>query len=186
MKNNTRSMYFDSKHEIPLVLENYGDIFSDFDPRQFRHRALSTDFLNELKRASIDKENRNIEIKFILPKKERNLKDEIIIKKRLKEHFKKHFVIQKKEIEHMLRQGYNFIATGIALMLAATWLIFYGNSHQNFFVSLLTVFFEPGGWFLFWEGLNLVIFESKKKRPDYEFYEKMSRCRMYFSHPQKR
>ena len=43
------------KSEISLSLDNYDDIFSDFDPRPFSQRALSDDFLIEAKKASRDK-----------------------------------------------------------------------------------------------------------------------------------
>ena len=47
-------------------------------------------------------------------------------------------------------------------------------------MSFLVVFLEPAGWFLFWEGSDLVIFDSKKKKPDLEFYEKMTRANIGF------
>ena len=38
------------KTQISLWLDDYADIFSDFDPRPFSQRALSDDFLNEAKK----------------------------------------------------------------------------------------------------------------------------------------
>lgn len=43
------------KAEISLVLDTYDDIFSDFDPRPYGERALSSDFLDEAKKAARDK-----------------------------------------------------------------------------------------------------------------------------------
>jgi len=48
-------------------------------------------------------------------------------------------------------------------------------------MTFLVILLEPGGWFLFWEGLNLIIFETKEETPDFSFYEKMSKCSINFS-----
>ena len=72
---------------ISLILDSYDDIFSDFDPRPFAHRALSDDFLLEAKRAARDKQG-SLELRFLIPKNERKLDAETIIKGRLREHFK--------------------------------------------------------------------------------------------------
>ena len=55
---------------ISLILDNYDDIFSDFDPRPYTVRALSDDFLNECRKAIIEK-GENIELRFLLSKKQR-------------------------------------------------------------------------------------------------------------------
>ena len=36
---------------ISIVLDSYDDLFSDFDPRPYRIRALSDDFLLECKKS---------------------------------------------------------------------------------------------------------------------------------------
>ena len=60
--------------QITLTLDKYGDIFSDFDPRSYIERALSIDFLSEIRRASREKPNGVIELKMLIPKKVRNQK----------------------------------------------------------------------------------------------------------------
>jgi len=47
-------------------------------------------------------------------------------------------------------------------------------------MHFLLILFEPAGWFFFWEGLDQVVFESKKTKPDLEFYEKMAKSDIYF------
>jgi len=39
---------------------------------------------------------------------------------------------------------------------------------------LFPILTEPAGWFFFWEGLNLTLFEPKRIKPDLEFYRKPS------------
>lgn len=165
------------RSEISLILDTYDDIFSDFDPRPFHQRALSDDFLLEAKKASKEIKS-GIQLKFLMPKFLRNPNDEVLIKKRLREHFKKHAEERKVERDSLLKQGLYFTISGIILMIIAAILLF--DSRESIIFSFFIVFLEPAGWFLFWEGLDLVIFEAKNKKPDIEFYEKMSKCEVEF------
>ncbi len=165
--------------EIRLLLTSYDDIFSIFDPRPYSQKALSEDFLSETKKASRDKKD-GIQLNLLIPAKKRKKQEEETIKKRLKEHFSKHFDLLKKDIKNIvLKQGLSFVVSGIIIMFIATILLF-SYEARNFFITFLVVFLEPAGWFLFWEGLGLVIFESKKVKPNLEFYEKMSKCKISF------
>jgi len=165
---------------ISLWLDDYNDLFSDFDNRPYAQRALSKDFLDEAERASKDKDNAETELNLFVPAAKRAMKEEAIIKRRLNEHFKKHHDILDKKYKGLIKQGAYFTVFGIMIMLIATTILF-KYSDTNLFARFIVVFFEPAGWFLFWEGLNLVIFESKKTRPDLEFHRKMTCCRIRFS-----
>ena len=165
--------------EIRFVIEEYNDIFSDFDPRQLSQRSLSEDFLSEAKRASIDKNGNKINFVILTPQKERKLKDEIIIKERLKKHFKKHFSILEKERKKIVKIGAAFTISGIILMVTATFL-FFRFRNESLIASFLTILLEPASWFLFWEGLSQIIFESKKIDPNLNFYKKMSESDIKF------
>lgn len=170
--------------EIVLSLAGYDDLFSDFDLRQYSYRSLSDDFLVELKRASRDKEG-ELSLNLLLPKSMRNSYHEALIKKRLIEHFKKHFERQSKEKSKIFWQGALFILFGMVLMGIAAYFLYYKEEYDVFAVSFLVVILEPGSWFLFWEGLNLLIFESKKQSPDLQFYERMNSCKIIFGGQEK-
>jgi len=168
------------KSEIKLILDSYEDLFSDFDPRPYSKKALSEDFLSELKKASRDKKIGEFELNLMVPEAKRNLHDEAIIKARLMEHFGKHYIRIKKQIKYkIIKQGIFFTIIGLILMTVATFIEF-TYAHKTFFSSLSIIIMQPAGWFLFWEGLNLAIFESKKSDTDLEFYEKMYNCRIHF------
>jgi Fe2+ transport system protein B len=165
--------------EIGFLIDDYDYIFSDFDPRPYSNRALSDDFLTEARKASIDKNPGNIQLKFLIPKRNRKQKDEEVIKKRLKQHFYKHEEQSKSEYKKTLSHGILFFIFGIMLMFAAAFVLFKypGQSlPENFILILL----EPIGWFLFWEGLELVIFKSKDVKPNFDFYRKMANADIYF------
>jgi hypothetical protein len=165
--------------EISLWLDTYDDIFSDFDPRPYSQRGLSQDFLGEAQRASRDKASGEIELKLLIPASKRSVGQEIMIRKRLREHFRKHLNLVRREFKKTIRRGFLFTVFGILLMFIATYVLF-EYSGASLFTSFLIVFLEPAGWFLFWTGLDLIMFESKKIKPDLEFYEKMSKCEIRF------
>ncbi|MEK6886363.1 MAG: hypothetical protein AABW88_00875 [Nanoarchaeota archaeon] len=166
------------KSEISLSLDTYDDIFSDFDPRPFSQRALSDDFLLEAKKASRDKTT-GIELNFIIPKTVRKSSEELLIKKRLKEHFKRHYAIERTEVRNIRKFGGRLTSIGIVLMFLATFILF-KFSQKDFLMTFLVVLLEPAGWFTFWEGLNQMVFEPRKHKEDLEFYRKMSSCEVNF------
>ena len=159
--------------EISLRLEQYDDIFSDFDMRPYSKRALSVDFLDEVKRATSDKTGGAIELVLYAPEKERNEAHETTIKERLGAHFKRHYLLLAKERSEILRLGISMVVLGIVSMIAATFIL-YEDPTENLFLSFLVVFLEPAAWFLLWEGMDQIIFHSKDINPNLQFYKKMS------------
>ncbi|HLC96771.1 MAG TPA: hypothetical protein VJH97_05625 [Candidatus Nanoarchaeia archaeon] len=165
--------------EISLWLDDYDDIFSDFDPRPYPQRALSDDFLREAKKASRDKKSGRIELKLLIPSAVRDLQHESIVKKRLRDHFKKHMESSKKAHWNLIRQGLSFVALGILLMIMATFMLV-SDEETNFMRGFFIVLLEPAGWFLFWEGMHLIVFESKEHLPEQDFYKQMANCEITF------
>jgi len=166
--------------EVSLWIDSYTEIFSDFDPRPYSERALSDDFLYEAKKAVKEKPSGKIELKFLTPDAKRVPKDEETIKKRLRGHFKARFEELQKEEMARNERGIAFVFAGVALMFVATYILL-NLAEPNLWGHFLVVLLEPGGWFLFWEGLNMVIFKQKKEREEFVFYRKMSKCGISFT-----
>jgi len=164
---------FMETHEIPLRLEQYDDIFSDFDLRDYSQRALSVDFLEEIKRASRDKNVGGIELVLFAPEKERNETHESTIKERLAAHFRRHHDMLRKEKKGVLKLGISMVVLGIIFMVLAAYFVYRGAS-ENLLFSFFVVFLEPAAWFLLWEGMDQVVFNSKNIDPELQFYKKMS------------
>ncbi len=164
------------RSKISLILNTYEDIFSGFDPRPYHEKALSDDFLQEAKRASIDKEDVGLE--FLVPKKLRNFNSEEQIKKRLKEHFRKHHNSINLEVSKIKRKGWYFAFGGLGMIILAAFLSSLGSS--NLIIHFFTVLFEAGGWFTGWTGLDQIYYTAGNKKPDLEFYKKMSKCKIIF------
>jgi len=159
--------------EVSLKLDKYEDIFSDFDIRPFSGRALSVDFLDEIKRATRDKGDNGIELILNVAETKRSEFHETTIKERLASHFGRHYRLLLEEKRHITRLGVSMVTMGIACMIAATFVVF-SDPSRNLLLSFLVVFLEPAAWFLLWEGMDLIIFHSKKINPELEFYRRMT------------
>ncbi len=167
------------RNDIDLYLDSYEDIFSDFDPRTYSQKALSEDFSSELMKASRDKEDGRVHVILLVPKHKRAKKDEELILKRLKDHFIKHWHFHQKDKKKTVFQGLLFVFFGIITMLLATMVLF-TLEEGSMLSSFLIVLLEPAGWFLFWEGLNITVFESRKINPELDFYSKMAKAKIEF------
>jgi hypothetical protein len=160
---------------ISLILDGYDDLFSDFDPRPYSVRSLSDDFLFECRKAIVSKEDK-IELRFLVPKHLRNLSQESTIKKRLKDHFLRHFKEKNLELRKLKGEGAFWFILGAIVMTIGTILYDY----SGFIFRFLMIISEPAGWFLFWEGLSKIFIHSKSIKPDFNFYKRMSEADVYF------
>ncbi|OGF44228.1 MAG: hypothetical protein A2452_05475 [Candidatus Firestonebacteria bacterium RIFOXYC2_FULL_39_67] len=165
--------------EISLVLDTYDDIFSDFDPRPYDHRVLSFDFLIEAKRAAREKVS-GLELKFMLPENLCDKEKELLIRKRLHDHFHKHMQILKKERSTKVGNGILFALLGFFLTACAAVMSYYNQNSLN--AAVMLVLLEPAGWFSIWNGLDMVFQGSKATNEDYAFYRKMATAEITFNY----
>lgn len=165
--------------EISLWLDNYDDIFSDFDPRPYSLRSLSDDFLSEAKKASRDKDENMLELRFLISENQRDSKIEATIKKRLRDHFTKHLIQLKKDLLKAKHQAILTGLLGITLIFAASYLD--ALNLPSFVSRFLFVLSEPAGWFLTWFGLDKIFYSSELKKSEYKFYQKMIKCEIMFN-----
>jgi hypothetical protein len=171
--------------EISLVLDTYDDIFSDFDPRNYDHRALSDDFLLEIKRATREKQTGVIELHFLIPVEQKKEHIELLIKRRLKDHFKKHYEQVLHDVAEVKRTGMTMIISGVFLSVFGAIFLHKLEAMPETFEQLVrgVLFFllEPASWFLIWEGFDTLFGKWKELQPDLDFYRKMIRCEISFT-----
>lgn len=165
---------------ISLILEDYGDIFSDFDPRGYSERGLSDDFLIQCRRAVKDQEYKaeGFELRLLVPKTKRSLADESKIRSRMKSHFNKHFKQEEKTMKALKTEGIIWFFIGVILITLAAYVEHYTS--VNFIFNILFVILEPAGWFTAWSGLDKFFINSRENKPEFDFYRKMASCNINF------
>lgn len=164
--------------EISLQLDTYDDIFSDFDPRPFSQRALSDDFLLEAKKAVRDREGEHIHLQFLMPRDLRNPPEEALIKRRLKDHFHRHYLKELEGMRRLKREGWMMALGGMCMILIATWIATFAE--DTFLLHLLIILLEPGGWFTAWTGLDQLYYTARERQPTLDFYERMHQAEIVF------
>lgn len=163
---------------VTLWIDSYSDIFSDFDPRPFSERAVSDDFITQVKRVLRERSGKTNVLKLLVPEGTQKDEQEYVIKKRLQSYFENISTQLKEEGRSVKGKGLVFAAFGITLMVAATCISFLQLSQFAF--KLLLALFEPGGWFLLWTGLELMITQSWNRKGEKLFYERFENVHIEF------
>ena len=101
-----------------------------------------------------------------------------MIRKRLREHFRKHANLLEQNHNNILSKGAMMTATGFLLLIIGAAVLHLQG--ESFLWSLIVVVIEPAGWFTAWNGLDCIISKSKETRPEQEFYEKMAKTEVIF------
>src|SRR5579883_721342 len=122
-KKPTEAHAVDKATSISLALDEYEDLFSDFDPRPYSERSLSEDFLHELKRAAMSKEEKGLSLFLLLPKDKHNAAHEHIILERLRGHFRHHHRLLEEKRKDVAKTGAWMFALGVVFMFLATYLL---------------------------------------------------------------
>ena len=179
LEDNEKQLALFRASKISIILDDYNDLFSDFDPRSYAIRAISHDFLQEARSAAKDKALGQIELDFLVPLRLRSFKDEATIKKRLRDYFKKHHDSVHQEVKTIRKRGAIMAFVGALLGVFATFanvlLI------NDFFRSALIILLEPASWFLIWTGFDHIFFVTSPKKQELSFYEKMMHAPINFT-----
>lgn len=169
---------------VSLWLDDYDNIFSDFDPRSFSQRTLSDDFLEEAEKVAHTEKNELIQLMILMPAGKRNSHDENIIKKRLHAHFRHEFGHLAKERSAYLKRGFLFTVVGFLIMFAAAYMA--SSKSESLYFNFMRVILEPSGWFMVWYGLDNVFYLSRSKYRELRFNKMMVKAEIVFDSYQPR
>jgi hypothetical protein len=165
--------------EISLILDVWDDIFSDFDPRPLDERALSEDFVNELKKRYRETPKGALLLSFYAPKSLKDDQSEQMVIRRLRKYFKDKALQKKRDIHRLKVRGALFVLVG-ALSLCSITLISYFEIFSQLVIQLLEILFVPLGWFGIWEGFSKIVNASPMLAHERELYHKLSTAEYQF------
>lgn len=139
-----------------IALDNYDDLFSDFDMSPYNKRLLSEDFLLELQSRYAFAKGGKFLINFTVPKAVRSKKTEAVIKRRVLDYFRKRTKKFKELKKEKTRQG------GLRILLGSifsAFLLFIPALNDPPLITIYSVFI----WYLIWSGLEQVLGPFKFK-----------------------
>ena len=165
--------------EISLILDVWDDIFSDFDPRPLDERAVSEDFINELKKRYLETPKGALLLSFYAPKSLKDDQSEQVVIRRLRKYFRDKSFQRKRDIYNMKTRGASFVLAGILSLISIT-LISYFNLVPDLGIRLLEILFVPLGWFGIWEGFSKIVNASPLMANEQELYHKLSTAEYHF------
>ena len=167
--------------EIAVVIDDWDDIFSDFDPRPFNQRAVSEDFIAELRRRYQETRRGDFVITIYAPQELHDTQEERLVVQRLKKHFY-HIALQKRKIIRQIRvRGFSFVGVGIialGFLTTATYLQWF----SALTIDVISIVLMPLGWFGIWEGFSKIVDISPVYGNDEKFYTKLAAARYRFTY----
>jgi len=178
-ENSDQKKPFSKRAVVNIWLDSLDELFSDFDPRSYLKRTVSDDFIAQVRKVVVDQQGKKMILRLQLPAGTRNEKDEDIIATRLQLYFKDKCGQLLKERQNGIRNAIILTISGIALMIFASYITFLNS--ERYYLQLLLVLFEPGGWFCLWTGLDRLIDYSGKRRKELGFYSRMATAQIQFS-----
>ncbi len=165
--------------EICIWIDRYDDVFSEFDSRPFSDRALSDDFLREVRKMANEKSSDNIVLKFNVLSGERSEESERIIINNLNNYFNHIADALKAEQRLALKQGYMLLGTGFTLIITLFYITTLHISAA--YTHGLNLMLEPVGWFMTWTGLDHVFQIAKKSSSALDYNSKMAEAQIKFN-----
>ena len=167
--------------EISIAIDTWDDIFSDFDPRPLSIRALSEDFIAELKKRYRETRKGAFLVTIYAPTLLKSAESEKAVIQRLKKHFKHRSMQRQKELNHIRKRGSIFVTMGICSLGFLT-ISTYFQLFRELTIEILGIIFMPLGWFGIWEGFSKIIDTSPMFIQEEILFNKLSKANYQFKH----
>src|ERR1019366_8355439 len=132
-----------SKSELSIWLDDYDDVFSDFDSRPVNERSLSDDFLVEVRKMIREKPTGSVELKLLIPSDKRKKEIETIVTKNLHTYFRHSATSIQLEMDKTRRRGVIMSAFGFLVMIITAYIV--SISNRSFFFNALQIVLDPSG-----------------------------------------
>jgi hypothetical protein len=158
-------------------LDQYQEMFSDFDPAPFERRTISQDFIGAVTRRFPEGSEEEICLRISVPKTERSTKTEAVIVRRLKAYFGKIADRHEKSLHADQKRGGIYFVAGCILLLAFVWV---GLNMESVISQLLGVVFLPLGWFGVWEGTSRILSAPERYQKKLSLYKELAKAKYEF------
>lgn len=164
--------------DISLWLDDYDDIYSDFDSRNYQKRRISADFIDELGMALKNKNGSINDLVLLLPSEKRDSYTELKIAQSLKSYFNRQLSIYRNRYSRELKKGILLFFIAIALMVINAIISYRLNN--NLLSSIIRIILEPSGWFMVWVSFDMLYYDLQRLKKEKAFFNELSALKIYF------
>lgn len=146
---------------IEVSLDNYEDMFNEWDPAPFKRRDIDPDLRTFFKECSDEIGLKHpIAIVFYLPKQEVDLEKQRKCIEGLRNFFLFNQYLTQKEIKSARKDALRYFAIGVIfLAIAVTLEKFF---EKTLLLGVLGQGLFIGGWVFAWEALSIVVFKKQE------------------------
>ena len=163
---------------LSLWLDDYDDVYSDFDSRNYLKRRVSADFISELRTSLKNKTEEITDLVLVLPKDKRVAGSEQVIIENLKNYFNHQFNFYHRRYKKDFKKGIILLFAGLLLMVANSYISF--HFHNNLMSAIIRIVLEPFGWFLAWISFDILYYELRELRKEKYFFYELSKINICF------
>ena len=164
--------------DLSLWLDDYDDIYSDFDSRNYLKRRISSDFISELK-MSLNNRSQNInDLILLLPHEKRNINTEQKITRNLINYFTQQLQFYHSKYQKNLKKGLILFIVAIIIMILNS--VVSSNLNNNLLASIIRIVLEPSGWFLIWVAFDILYYDLKEIKKEKYFFRELAGIKIFF------
>jgi hypothetical protein len=165
---------------IEIALDDYGDIFSEWDPAPFKLRDIDSDLEFYLEGCSDDIPfSYPVTLSFTVPSDSKNEKIEDQARNGLQNGFRFKLYFIKQDMKVVNRRTLLFFLIGFVFLWAAT--VFPVQLLNSPFPSIIVEGFFIGGWVFVWEAISLILFTTRGLHHKYKTYRRLHRSKIIFT-----
>ncbi len=166
---------------LDIQLDNYRDVYSDWDFAPFQNRDLDDDFVEYLLESSLEIPLRyKFKVVFFLPNEIKNKKREHRSTEGIRHYFEYEYNRNRRKIFRMLRDTFGFFITGSLLIVLAVFLETFTVDHV--LMKVVTEGLYIGGWVMMWEMFSAWFFDVKKLRKILKHYKRLQEIEYAYSY----
>lgn len=169
---------------IEIGLDQYADVFNEWDPAPFKRRGIDPDLELYLEESCDEIPfHYPIELCFTVPV---GMRDDLIEEealKGLKNSFLFKLYLLRKEIKQTNTQMIRFVAIGFVFLWIAA--IFSEQASEVMVLSILVEGLFISGWVFLWEAVSLFVFTNRELYRRYQTYKRLQNSPVIFRETEK-
>lgn len=167
---------------IEVALDQYSDVFDEWDPAPFKRRSLDPDL--ELYLESSSEEiplGDPIELCFNIPAQIQDTNTEAEMRNGLKNSFAFKLYLIKKELKKTNAQILRYIILGFLLLgLGSAFVNQLPSRPERELLMLIADALIIGGWVFLWEAVSLFFFTNREVYHRYKIYQRLHNAPVIF------